>query len=55
MDANQEHNDQMKELHKRDEQMWNFLKNGAVAGLTAGIASTAALFAVQRYCMPLLA
>lgn len=50
MDSNKEQKEQMRELHKRDEQMWGFLKNGAVAGLTAGIASTAALFAAQRYC-----
>ena len=50
MDSTKEHDEQMKGLQERDRQMWTFLQNGAVAGLTAGIASTAALFAAQRYC-----
>lgn len=35
---------------EHDEQMRGYLKHGAQAGAVAGVAATAALFGIQRYC-----
>lgn len=45
--------EEKKAIVDHDEQMRGYLRYGAQAGALAGVAATAALFGIQRYCMAL--